>query len=480
MAVTSAQIDTMIANCMAAFYDESSQSVAHMPRIAPCSGDSTTWGLRRDNLTMGPWWMMADMLRLMVERCRVFPNDTQMINRIKQQAAFLVSQFSESQLQGDGGHKADGSQDGTIYASDDAGWKMQSYCDLHRITKDPAWLIRAKIAMPKILITFADPYHPSNDAGDGIKWSPYGLRYSRPDDNSAPGNVSSSIETGMVQAALYIYEKTGTLGFLNYAKGMAARWLASSTPAQGATTGFQDTVENPGAFFVELILDQSPVIPWIRFVPPTDPDGKNHPFRNGGSPHMIQASMGVGVVCAKLYRLTKDNSWLAAVKQIMTALSSTSIYLVTSGKFLNDRDPFSAGFFACDFVREALSLRSEGVDPGDVVRSGFVNTAQYILTNPVAGTAPDQNIYYSADWGVPTDYRNGYGSGDPKSPAKSHSWTENGTLNPGDQAVPQQIMTTAMSGMMAMAGYLCGTLTGATLTDGGSTLTDNGQTLIDA
>lgn len=470
MTITETQINTMMTNIMVAFYDDNIPiNVVNMPRIAPGNPDGSIWGKRDDAIAMGPWWMMADMLRLMAEHCRAFPSDQQMVTRVHQQAAFLAASYSEAQLQSDG-FNSDGSPDGTIYSSDDAAWKIQSFCDLHRVTKDAAWLYRAQIALPKCLNRFKDPNHAQVNAGDGILWSPYGILYAGTDNPGQPQNISSSIETGMVQAALYIHEQTGIQGFLNYALGMGQRWIK---PSSAADPGFQGTGTNQGAFFVEMGLN--PVAPVYRQPPPTAADGTQPPFRNGGSTYMIQASMGVGVVCAKLYRITKDASWLTPIQQIIGALASTSVYLVSAGKFLDDRDPYSVGFFACDFVRDVLSLHAEGIDAGNVVRTGFVTTGQYILSNPLQGTAPDTNVYYSADWGIPADdVRNGY------STTGYRSWTDAGAANPGQQAVPQQITTTSMSGMMALAGYLCGTLTGATLTDGGSILTDNGQTLVDA
>lgn len=455
MTVTSSDVDTMMANVVGAFYDNNNH------RIFPAYGDAVNWGKKNSAGSSGPWWMMAQMLHLFAEKARAFPADSATRARISQQASFILSQYTDIQL------KSDGSTDGTINVSDDAAWKMLSFCDLHRITGEPAWLSRLQEALPKILNLYRDPNNPQNDAGNGVLWSPYGLLYAIP-TQGATQNIATTYEAGIALAALYVYEQTGTVGFLNYAKGMALRWTKSSSASD---PGFQDTGDNPGAYWTEMNLAPGGITPRIVVNQPVDPvDGKHHPFRNGGSPHMIQGAMGIAVVCAKLYRTLNDASFRTHAAEIVSALGSTSIYLVTAGKFLNDRDPYTAGFFACEFVREVLSLKTEGVDPGDKVRTGFVTTGQYIASNPVSGG------YYSADWGIPDGYRNGSQNN------STDSWTANGTQHPGDQAVPQQIMTTANSALVILAGYEATALTGEILTDtDGTPLTDaQSNTLVDA
>jgi len=505
MPLSTTQINTVRDNVIASFWQPNPPAPGNnLPRILATEGGPTSqFGFPAPSQFPGTYWQMTQMLRFMVSWYQEFPSDSLMLTRIQQQAAFIAdTQYGFNRPNGAGGFYLDdnGLNDSTINVSDDAAWKLLSFCDLHKVTGDPAWLQRAQLVLPKILSVYRDPNGSPTDVGNGVIFSAYGILYGIQYVNARGETVyqatydtpqSSLYESGIALAALYIYEQTGIQGFREYAVKITDRFIAEATlpdrTSSTASYGLRDRIDNPGAYFQGLHLvgpqingDQTPLhMPRDLSVAPTI-NGVRRIARNGGNPYFFQGTIAVGLLCARLYRLTGNTGYLNRIREIVGALSSSSSFLVASDNtLLSNRDPYTAGFFVCEFVREVLyGLRSNNIGDVDTLLGIFASTGLSIATNGIRSST-----YYSADWGSPSYPQNGGSSA--TDTGSSTSWDKNYAAHPGssttpaDQASALQIMTTANSASMALAGYMAG-LRGTTLVDGSQTLSEtNGSTLVE-
>ena len=468
MSLTVADIDTVYAKVCSAFFDNNSPpNNVNMPRIVPTVPGGSAYGQRADGMIQGTFWIMAQMLRFLVERCRSAPNDVDSAIKVQQQAAYLTSTatfngqmigYTDTQL------ASAGDTDGTIAASDDAAWKLLVMCDLHNITGDAAWLNRVSSALPLILARYRDPDSAQVDGGDGVRWSPYGIEYAIPGEDPNGQERSTLYEVGIALASIYVYEQTGVSGFLAYPQYMFAVWQQY----------FKDSGDNPGAYWVDIHLRNSDSIdgtpyhqPLRQFNEPQDltDNNRRHPVR-GESGHSSGLLMAMGVLSAKLYQITGSATYLSEMTGVVAALSNPHIFLMPDGTILNDRDAWTAGFFACEFVREVLSQSAAGIDPSGTLRSAFITTGTYILSQ---GARPGG--FYSEDWGSPGALKNGTSANLPA------TWDAQGgypnAIN-GGEANPAQMMVTANAAIMILAGFVAGSTTGNVLTD-----PDTGDTLVD-
>ena len=102
--------------------------------------------------------------------------------------------------------------------------------------------------------------------------------------------------------------------------------------------------------------------------------------------------MAMGVLHAHLYRLTGDDTY--RLRAIRTAEAILAHLVTGKGVYLNDRDAWSNGVFAGDWVREVLTLPGISAKHAAVLRA----TADSICHN--ARTADG---FYGGSWSGPAE-----------------------------------------------------------------------------
>ena len=161
------------------------------------------------------------------------------------------------------------------------------------------------------------------------------------------------------------------------------------------------------------------------------PVGKDDPERIGeaGSVTFLAGNMAMGVLHARLYRLTGEKVYLE--RAIRTA-DAVARKLTAKGIYVDDRDAWANGTFAGDWARDVLSL------PGIEERHKelLLRTADSIYQK-----ARTSQAYYGGSWSGPAE---GPGS----------RWCMIGSR-------PQQIMTSASSVNMIVAAALVAEVVGA-------------------
>lgn len=156
------------------------------------------------------------------------------------------------------------------------------------------------------------------------------------------------------------------------------------------------------------------------------PLGHDDPGRiaEAGSVTFLAGNMAMGILHARLFRLTGDKQYL---QRALRTAEGIARKLTAGGIYLNDRDAWANGTFAGDWARDVLSL--PGIDLAH--RALLRRTADSIYRN-----ARTSRGYYGGSWGGPAE---GPGS----------RWCVNGSR-------PEQIMTSSSSALMIVAAALAG------------------------
>lgn len=263
-------------------------------------------------------------------------------------------------------------------ACDDSGWDGLTYMMIYKDLGDTSALEAAKGLINNAFARWLD-----EDFGGGMKY-----------DNR---KMKSLYQVGVANCALQIWEATGDKSFYDRAMN-CYNWMESHL------------LRPDGLYWCEFD-DQGPLLK----------DRYNDIFE-GGSVSFLGGNMGMAVLQARLYRITRDGRYLQ--RAIRTA---NGIYQRESKKgiYLNDRDAWSNGTFAGMWAKEVLSL------PGmnSKHKKMLCRTAESIFKND---RTPDG--HYGGCWGGPIDGPNS-------------SWGIRGFR-------PQQIMTSASTANMIMGAAL--------------------------
>ena len=267
--------------------------------------------------------------------------------------------------------EACGAKSGTNWAVDDAGWSALMLVAAHRVTGDRDALDRARGLVNNAFNRWQD-----DQLGGGMWYR---------DDHRA----KSLYQVALVLAALRVWELTGDRACHDRALG-CYQWM-------------------------EAHLLRPDGLYWCDFER-SGPVGKERPndIREGDSVVFLGGNMAMGVLHARLYRLTGDDSF--RVRAVRTAEAILSRLGTDKGIYLNDRDAWSNGVFAGDWAREVLTLPGMDVKHAAVLQA----TADSIFRH--ARTADG---FYGGSW-----------SGPPEGSASR--WF-------AGNSKPQQIMTSANS-----------------------------------
>lgn len=342
-----------------------------IPRIRPFTSlDSHGAGGYVDNALKGlsgRYWMMTESANILYWQWKV-SQDREALARLQSQWNEVKNLYTSLQLS-----SADPSANGgTILVSDDAALALQFLVQVNDATGDPMALADAQNLLASMRSYFADP----NDSGCG-------LLYATTSEDPNRQKQSWIGEALTARSAVYLYEKTGEAQFLTYAEGVW-NWI-------------HDCAKHPtGIFFVGADLN------------PTDPCYKKglqcddpHGFiQRGASVAYIGGAMAVCSLSARLYQKTGRQAYLDDIKHVLSAMLSPSTFLRQGSNvglggtvLVDDRDGWSDGIYAQNFVYDALSLA--GVDPHNTFKPVFINTAKSIINQRTA------DGYYGADWSGP-------------------------------------------------------------------------------
>jgi hypothetical protein len=262
-------------------------------------------------------------------------------------------------------------------AVDDSGWSALMYLDAYEATGDQTALLCAKGLVNNAFNRWLD-----NQLGGGLWYSD-------------AEQVKSLYQVGIVLSAIRIYQLTGDQTFTNQAM-QCYTWMESH-------------------------LLRGDNLYWCDYNS-SGPVGQNRPnqIAEANSVVFLGGNMGMAVLQARLYQITGDTNYLSRALRTANAIYNSPL-LTAGGIYLDDRDDWTEGAFAGDWVREVLCL--PGIDAKHW--TALWNTADSIYTN--ART----NGYYGGSWAGPAE-----GSGS--------TWWVHGSR-------PQQITTSSSSINMVMA-----------------------------
>jgi len=236
-----------------------------------------------------------------------------------------------------------------IYACDDAGWDAMYYLTAYDVTHDAYALDRTKTLVDNAYNRWYD-----DQAGGGMWYSDV-------------RQWKSLYQTSDALVFLRLYQLTGNRECLKRAMSSYV-WM-------------------------EKFLLRPDGLYWCDYGT-AGPNGGERPqdIKEGGSVTFLGGNMAMGVLHARLYRLTGQDIY--RLRAIRTA---DALYhrMTNSGRvFINDRDAWVTATFACYWVKEVLTL--PGVDLKHV--QAICNTASSIYT--MARTADG---YYSGCWSGTAD-----------------------------------------------------------------------------
>jgi hypothetical protein len=269
--------------------------------------------------------------------------DPVLAQRITRDWQYIKSVYTAAELVAVGsGHQ--------IYGCDDAGWDTMFYLAAYDITHDPYALDRAKV-----LATNAFNQWYDDQVGGGMWYN----------DNR---QWKSLYQAGNAISSLRIYQLTGDREFLRQAM-LSYVWMEKFL------------LRPDGLYWCDRGL--------------SGPNGGDRPndIREAGSVTFLGGNMAMAVLHARLYRMTGQDIYRA--RAVRTANGILGRLVNRSSKVLiDDRDAWVNATFACQWVKEVLTL--PGIDLQQV--QIICNTANSIYT---LARTPDG--YYSGCWSGTAD-----------------------------------------------------------------------------
>ncbi|MCL2884392.1 MAG: hypothetical protein FWF49_02755 [Oscillospiraceae bacterium] len=303
--------------------------------------------------------------------------DQTLKDRITAQWEFTKGNFTQGQL------ISHFSQAPNI-AVDDTGWNAMVFITYYKVTGD----IYA-LQLAKALIQNGYSYYRDGDTVNGL-WYPQ-------NPPSAPSGASGKIDNrwksvyavGIVSAALEFQMITGddslfadSLNIYNWMEQNLLRNGDYSVTKQDGSVVTMNCTDN--LYWCDFNVGRTKA---------TEVDGPSGGLRpadihEAGSVSGLFGNMGMGVIQARLYKLTGDTRYLDAALRTVKALNESSYY-DNNGVYVNDRDAWTNATFMGPWVSEVLTL--PGIQTRDYER--VIQTAQSIGQN--CRTADG---YWRAEW----------------------------------------------------------------------------------
>ena len=259
---------------------------------------------------------------------------------------------------------------GPNWAVDDAGWDAMAYMTFYRFTGDKKALDYAGK-----LIRNSFDYWKDGDTSRGLWYD-----HQPPNHGGGPEARKKAVYTAsLLVAALDYMRCREDPGMMADVMNIYA-WIEGNLCRRGQLS----YILSPGGeaqalpvddklYFVEYNQERSAATPC------TGPDGADRPFdiREGGSVSALFGNMAMGVIHARLYRLTGEESYRARALETVAALHAPGSPYNVGGVYLNDRDAWTNAAFFRPWVEEVLTL--DGVTQAD--RDMTTGTAKSIFAN---------------------------------------------------------------------------------------------------
>ena len=397
------------------------------------AGNGTLQGVTSYQLST--FWQEAQFAKWMAADFYLRGRDHAVRRRLAEDLALLRATYTVNDATH--GLGSDGRGDGSIAVSDDAAWKVAMLQELGEITGDPALVATIRSAIIAINGRFKDGFTPHNQVVVGpLIYSQYGMAYQ---DNVSCCNAgrSTTYEVGTLLASLFVYQHTGERAFLKYPEAVYASFRAKLQ-------------HSSGVYYEDLQIDSSRAYDPTPYLVPIRKNVSALPAQ-GLTGFTIGGTTAMAVLAARLYRITKDDRYRRDVSAIVAGIAADYI---ENGMIMEDRDPWTAGFFFFDFAREVLVL--PGADPTGTVRAAIIATGHHIITTRVAIDADLDGAIdgfgYKADWSASKTPLIGL-SGGPYASWEASGLAANGGAG-GGQALPWQIMTNAQDAIVVAAADL--------------------------
>jgi hypothetical protein len=288
----------------------------------------------------GGLWERA-MLVFALDSLYQVTRDPDLRRRIAADWKTTKSRFSAEELESCG--------TGINPACDDCGWSARLYLTAYRNTNGPDALDRAKGLVTNAFNRWAD------DALGGGLW----YNDSR--------QLKSLYQVALALDSLEIWEATGDSAFKSRALS-AYEWMEKRL------------LRPDGLYWCDCGA--------------AGPVGAERPddIHEAGSVSFLGGNMGMGVLHARLYRITGQE--LYRERALRTARAIRARQTDGKGALLDDRDAWTNGTFAGDWAREVLSL--PGIGSEDV--AAVENTARAIYER-----ARTRDGFYSGCWNGPAE-----------------------------------------------------------------------------
>ena len=316
----------------------------------------------------GVLWERAQFL-CVLENYWEATHDEAILQRIQADWQYLKSAFTHAERVSCG----KGSKN---WASDDSAWTTWMYLKVYQATRDPEALCCAKELANA---TFSRWF--SSDFGGGLWYS---------DDKQGKGLYMAANALGFLK----LYEISRDPGYLDRAMS-CYNWMEDKL------------LRLDGLYWMGYTAD--------------GPQGANHPHQYGeaGSCVYLGGAMAMGVIHARLFKLTGNDLYRTRALRTATALRTSLVD--SNGIFVDDRDAWNNGVFCADWAREVLTL--SGITPLDI--KTLKNTAAAIFNKDRTGDG-----LFGACWDGPI--------------TEPNAWSKSPTAS----SIPKQIMTSSSAAAM--------------------------------
>ncbi|MCL2884391.1 MAG: hypothetical protein FWF49_02750 [Oscillospiraceae bacterium] len=306
-------------------------------------------------------------------------DDQTIKDRLTAQWAFVKGNFTQAQLIGNFSNPPN-------IAVDDAGWDAMALVLYYQASGDTYAL-----QVVKALIQNAYDYYKDGDTANGL-WYPQYPPSSASGASKTDNRFKSLYDVGLVAAALEFQLITGdqdlfadTLNVYN--------WMETNL-CRDAVKTYPDGRSGGGDFTVNTV----DYLYWCDFnvgrtgrQEATGPDGGLRPtdIREANSVSSLMGNMAMGVIQARLYRITGDQKYLDLALRTVNAINNEKSPYYNNGVYYNDRDAWTNAAFMGPWVSEVLAL--PGIQTRDT--DHILRTAQSIGLN--CRTADG---YWRAEW----------------------------------------------------------------------------------
>lgn len=270
-------------------------------------------------------------------------------------------------------------------ALDDAGWVAMTIMTCYKATGDPYAL---KVAKAQMAGTFN--YYKDGDAANGLWYS------KKPPSHGgdASTRIKSVYGVGIISASLEYTIATGDAELIPDTMKVYD-WMESHLRRDKDVT-YHGGLSNGG----DLVLSVKDNLYWNDFgegyigakdsTVTTGPMGGRRPsdIHEAGSVSSLFGNMGMAVIQARLYKLTREPRYLKLAIETVRALNDSPHYS-NNGVYVNDRDAGTDSTFAGAWVKEVLTL------PGATKQD---RERMFVTARSIADKCRTRDGFWNPEW----------------------------------------------------------------------------------